>query len=91
MSDAAGLAAKRLLPREFCMLNEKAGFWEVIPLLGESVVNMGAILDCGEGGTLNVLVVLREKSRSIHRDFAIPADDHCLMHSSALSHTNKDG
>lgn len=73
------------------MLNEKAGFWEVVPLFGESEVNMGAILDCGEGGTLNVLVVLREKSRSIYRDFAIAADDHYLMHSSALSHTNKGG
>lgn len=88
MPDAADLAAKKLFPREFCTLNEKADFWEVAPLLGESEVNMGAILDCGEEGRR---CVLREKSRSIHRDFAILADDHCRMHSSALSHTNKDG
>lgn len=45
MLDAAGLVAKRLFPCEFCMLNEKADFWEVVPLLRESEVNMGAILN----------------------------------------------
>lgn len=50
MPDVAGLAAKRLFPCEFCMLNEKADFWEVVPLLRESEVNMGAILNLGREG-----------------------------------------
>lgn len=40
---------------------------------------------------LGALVVLQEKSRSIHKAFAILTDDHCLMRSSALSHANKGG
>lgn len=47
MPDVAGLAAKRLFPCEFCVLNEKVDFWEVVPLLRESEVNMGAILNWG--------------------------------------------
>lgn len=48
MPDNVDLSAKKLFLCEFCMLNEKADFWEVAPLLVEAEVNMGAILDCGE-------------------------------------------
>lgn len=86
MPDAAGLAARKLFPREFCMLNEKEDFWEVAPLLGESEVNMGAILDCGEG---DVVFCGRSRVRFTLRDD--PTDDPCRMYSSGLSHTNKHG
>lgn len=63
---AAGLAAKKLLARVFCILNEKADFWEGALLLGEEVLNMGAILDVGgTGDSLPLLFeVSVEKSRS---------------------------